>query len=72
MGNWLPITYNRNNKTMKKELQSKGDRLNWSPLKESKPVKLTSDLLQGKKLTSADLKERSSKNPNPCSIILVP
>lgn len=39
---------------------SKGDRLKWSPLKEAKSVKLTSDLTKGKHLNARDLSK--SKN----------
>ncbi len=41
---------------------SKGDRLKWTPLKEVKSVKLTSDLTKGRHLNAKDLSK--SKNSN--------
>lgn len=45
-------------KTGKKRLVAKGDRLNWTPLNEVKPVKLSSIRVKGHVLTVADLKAR--------------
>lgn len=40
----------------------KGDRLNWTPLKDVSPVKLTPELTKGKVLTSLDLSKRGNSN----------
>lgn len=42
--------------TPKKKLRSKGDRLNWIPLAEVKPLSLKDDIGEGKWLTEEDLK----------------
>ena len=39
--------------------RSKGDRLNWTPLSEAKPVSLDESTLKGKRLSSKDLKSRN-------------
>lgn len=46
--------------TSKHKVPSKGDRLKWTPLRELKPVKLTSDLVKGKVLTERDLSPKSN------------
>lgn len=52
------------------KLKTKGDRLNWTPLSEAKPVLLNEDTLKGKKLSARDLKIRKSvSNKN---YILIP
>ncbi len=43
--------------TSHKKVASKGDRLNWTPLKDVKPVQLTKSLIKGKQVTSKDLHE---------------
>lgn len=49
----------------------KGDRLKWTPLKEAKPVKLTSELSEGKHLNAQDLSK--AKNSNlPSHNVLIP
>ena len=40
----------------KKKLRSKGDRLNWIPLSEVKPLSLKDDIGEGQWLTEEDLK----------------
>lgn len=46
-----------------KPLATKGDRLNWTPLKEVKTVKLNSTLMESKRLSDKDLHDRRvSKN----------
>lgn len=40
-----------------KKVASKGDRLNWTPLKEVKPVKLNKKLIKGKQVTLNDLRK---------------
>lgn len=50
-------------KNLKKGVVAKGDRLNWTPLKDVKSVRLTSSLTKGRLLTARDLsKARRSKN----------
>ncbi len=49
-------------RTSVKKIASKGDRLNWTPLKDVKRVQLDLKSIKGKKVPSADL----------CSQILVP
>jgi hypothetical protein len=43
--------------TSQRKVASKGDRLNWTPLKEVKPVQLNKHLIKGKMVTSKDLSE---------------
>ena len=38
-----------------RKLATKGDRLNWTPLKDVKPVQLNKTLTKGKQLTTKDL-----------------
>ena len=40
---------------------SKGDRLNWTPLKHVKLVPITKQLTKGKKLSSTELSKENSK-----------
>ena len=40
----------------KKRVESKGDRLNWMPMKDLKPVKLSAMDVKGQVLTFNDLK----------------
>ncbi len=49
-------------KTTKKKVAPKGDRLNWTPLKELKPVLLSNLQVKGRVLTSADLKPNPSNS----------
>ena len=49
--------------------QSKGNRLNWTALKDVKPVKLTPEVLKGKALSNRDLDKRRGTNPHK---VLVP
>lgn len=56
-------------KTGKRRVAAKGDRLNWTPLKELKPVKLSSVQVKGHVLTTADLR---SRNAHASKVILVP
>lgn len=48
-------------KTAKKRVVAKGDRLNWTPLKDVKPVRLSSVQVRGHVLT-ADLKAKSTQS----------
>lgn len=43
--------------TSQRKVASKGDRLNWTPLKDVKPVELNKKLVKGKQITSNDLKK---------------
>jgi len=43
--------------TSHRKVASKGDRLNWTPLKEVKPVELNKKLIKGKQVTSKDLRK---------------
>ena len=45
--------------TSHRKIASKGDRLNWTPLKDVKPVQLNKNLIKGKQVTSKDLRESS-------------
>ena len=48
-----------------KNNKSKGDRLNWTPLKDIKPIKLNDDLTKGRRLNDRVLDNRShQKSPN--------
>lgn len=49
-------------KTQRKRVVAKGDRLNWTPLKDVKPVKLSSVQVRGHVLTSV-LKAKSAQSP---------
>jgi hypothetical protein len=40
--------------TSQKKIASKGDRLNWTPLKDLKPVELNKKLIKGKQVSSKD------------------
>jgi hypothetical protein len=53
-------------KTREKGIAAKGDRLNWTLLKDVKPVKLSRLNVEGRIVTTKDLKAKSSK------IVLVP
>lgn len=53
----------------KKRVVAKGDRLNWTPLKDLKPVMLSSVQAKGHVLTMADLKAKNAQTSN---VILVP
>lgn len=44
------------------KIASKGDRLKWTPLKEAKSIKLTSDLTKGKRLNAHDLSKAKNSN----------
>lgn len=50
--------------SVKKPVQPKGDRLNWEPLESTQPVKITSEMLVGKRLSTEDLKRNSNSNSN--------
>lgn len=39
--------------------RTKGDRLNWTPLNEVKPIPLNDTTLKGKRLSDKDLKTRN-------------
>ena len=41
--------------TSYRKIATKGDRLNWTPLKDVKPVHLNEKLAMGKQLTTKDL-----------------
>ncbi len=43
--------------TSHRKVASKGDRLNWTPLKDVKSVQLNKNLIKGKQVTSKDLRE---------------
>jgi len=43
--------------TSHRKVASKGDRLNWTPLKDVKSVHLNKNLVKGKMVTSKDLHE---------------
>jgi hypothetical protein len=45
-----------------KSLRSKGDRLNWTPLKEVKSVRLNDKLTQGKRVKLEAVKQNPKKN----------
>jgi len=49
---------------LKKGPQPKGDRLNWEPLTSSKPVKITSEMLVGKRLSEEELKRNANFSTN--------
>ena len=56
-------------KKIKTKQRSKGDRLNWTPLKDYQPVVLTAEDLIGRRVTSEELSEiKKIHNPR----ILVP
>jgi len=55
-------------KTAKKRVAAKGDRLNWTPLKEVKPVQLSFVQVKGHVLTSA----LKAKNAQSSKSLLVP
>lgn len=55
-----------------KNNKSKGDRLNWTPLKEVKPVKLNNNLTKGKRVDIRLLNDRSSHSPSHNRTLLVP
>ena len=44
-------------KASHRKVASKGDRLNWTPLKEVKSVELNKNLVKGKQVTLKDLRE---------------
>lgn len=48
----------------------KGDRLNWTTLKEVQPIKLCKDLTVGKPLTTRDLSSRNNNNTFPKNILV--
>lgn len=56
-------------KTEKKRVAAKGDRLNWTPLKDLKPVDLSTLLVSGHALTESELKARYRQ---PSKFLLVP
>jgi hypothetical protein len=41
--------------TSHRKVASKGDRLNWTPLKDVKPVQLNKNLVKGKQVTLKEL-----------------
>ena len=41
--------------TSNRKIATKGDRLNWTPLKDVKPAQLNEKLTKGKQLTTKDL-----------------
>jgi hypothetical protein len=43
--------------TSQRKIASKGDRLNWAPLKDVRPVQLNKNLTKGKEITSKDLRK---------------
>jgi hypothetical protein len=53
----------------KRRLVAKGDRLNWTPIKELKPVKLSALLIEGHVLTVTELQSRHLQAPK---VFLVP
>ena len=53
-------------KAGKRKVIAKGDRLNWTPIKELTPVKLSMMHLKGHVLTKTDLKNAAS------NVMLVP
>ena len=54
-----------------KKNKSKGDRLNWTPLKDVKPVRLTENLTKGERVHFSSPNERSRTNTNQ-KVFLVP
>lgn len=46
--------------TSAKKVASKGDRLNWTPLKEVKQIPLHKNSIKGRQLTSKDLCDQAS------------
>ncbi len=48
---------------VKKKQTPKGVRLNWTPLKEVRPVKLTPGLLAGEKITTYNVTNEDSTRP---------
>jgi hypothetical protein len=50
--------------SVKKNVRSKGDRLNWQPLTDSVNMKITPEMLVGKQLSTEDLKHNSNNSTN--------
>lgn len=50
--------------SVKKNVRSKGDRLNWQPLTDSVNIKITPEMLVGKQLSTEDLKHNSNNSTN--------
>lgn len=48
-------------KTQRKKVAAKGDRLNWTPLKDVKPVKISASQIKGRVVFAKDLKAKSAK-----------
>lgn len=49
--------------------QSKGQRLNWTPISQVTNVRLTSSMLTGKVLTETEIKNRQLKAGNPSLLV---
>jgi len=50
--------------SVKKTAQPKGNRLNWEPLESAQTVRITSEMLVGKRLSTEDLRRNSNRNSN--------
>ncbi len=51
---------------------SKGDRLNWTPLKELKQVSLNEELTKGHSVSEKELRDRRGRNTDESRHVLVP
>lgn len=50
--------------SVKKNVRSKGDRLNWQPMTDQVSMKITPEMLVGKQLSTEDLKLNSNNSAN--------
>lgn len=53
-----------------KNHKSKGDRLNWTPLKDVKPVKLNDDLTRGKRVDRSSSSSRSQQTSHKRTLLV--